>query len=337
MSFLPKACVATVLVMAVVCLGSDGSEHVVVVNARYLRNKGGAQVGHWVNTVTQLIPHLHRLAAEVPRQGTLQSPRDATVKVHLEDSVRSDRQLRAINDLLSGNGYVRLTLEAVRRSFGLSLTITTVPSGVAARVDARRPPTTDLWWDSGGKLFVDAALQVAACDVQSARAADVLVYNRQGSRSIRNPLDVTQLLQASGLTTIVVTVTPRPTAAQQICLVSKPYKYIITPHGGQMASLLFKHTSSSVIEVSPPNGVLEFYRFFRPASEPWFALQGRLLWQCAGLCVDTASKQEDHGAVLLPPGCVICAREVKGDAITVDLRAVKKIVLEVRSPKTLSV
>jgi len=314
--------------MAVACLGSG--EHVVVENARYLRNGGGAQVGHWVSVVAQLIPHLHRLSGETQRQGTFQSPRDATVGLHLEDSVRSQRQMRAINTLVSTNGYVRITLEAARRAFGLTLVLTTIPSEAVARVDAGRFPIDDQWWGSGGKQFTNAALQVAQCDTPPARVSDVLVYNRRGSRSMTNPHEVTQLLQANGMTTTVVTVTRELTPAQQICVVSKPYEYIITPHGGQMASLLFKHASTAVVEVSPPKGVLEFYRFMRPTNEPWFALQGRLLWACEGFCTDTAREHVDIGAVLLPLGCAVCTRAVKGDPITVDLRAVKQIVLDAR-------
>jgi hypothetical protein len=320
---------AAVLVMAVACLGSG--EHMVVENARYLRNKHGAQVGHWASAISQLIPHIDRLSAEMQRQGTFRSPRDATVEIHLEDSVRREWQMRSISTLISTNAYVRLTLEAARRAFGITLTFTTAPSDATTRVDAGRAPSDDQWWRSGGERFTEAVLQVAACDLRLAtRAPDVLVYNRLGSRSITNPHEVTQLLQASGMTTTVVTVTRALTPAQQICVVSKSYEYIITPHGGQMASLLFKHASTAIVEVSPPKGVLEFYRFMRPTSEPWFALQGRLLWACEGFCADTAREHEDIGAVLLPLGCGVCARAVKGDPITVDLRAVKKIVIDAR-------
>jgi hypothetical protein len=300
---------------------------VAVTNARYLRNGGGAQVGHWVSVLTQLIPHLHEWSAQVQHQGTFQFPYDATVSLRLEDSVRTEYQMRAITSAVSSHAYVRLTLEAARQAFGITLIIDP-HRGLrphALRVDAGGAPKDDHWWKSGGLEFTDAAIQVAACGTPPAHVSDVLVYNRVGSRSLTNPYEVTQLLQASGLTTKVITVTCALTPAQQICVVSQPYAFIITPHGGQMASLMFKHAGTSVIEVSPPGAVLEFFRFVRPAIEPWFALQGRVLWACQGLCADAARNNEAIDAVLLPQGCAICTRKFKGDKITVDLKGLRQL------------
>jgi hypothetical protein len=315
---------------------------VVIENARYLRNSGGIHVGHWVNAVTQFIPHLHQLATETQGHDTFRSPRYATVELYLEDGVRSAKQLRAIDALLLTNRYVRFTLEAAERAFGANLTITASSSSsvAAVRVNARRWPTNDRWWKSGGLQFTNAALQVSGCNPhnagQNAGVSDVLIYNRKGSRRIENFPAVTQFLQANGMTTTVVTVTSDLTPEQQICVISKPYKFIVTPHGGQMASLLFKHPTAAVVVVSPPKGVLETFRFFRPAGEPWFAVQEARMWRCRGFCVDTARRDaENIGATLLPPDCEHCERKLRYGTIKVNLRAVKKIVLEARGTKRL--
>ena len=363
-------CVA-VLAMAVTCLGSHSSlcEHMVVENARFLHGSNGAQAANWVSTVTQLMPFLDLLGMR--RTGPSYAMFD--VELHLEDSASSNTQINALLAELTTNGYVRLTLEAARQAFGVNLTLTTArlkvpmpannilnnilelpgngtngtngtygtaPANATApwqtpMVDAGQFPSDDRWWRFGGVKFTEAALQVAACDVPPASVSDVLVYNREGNRSITNTLEISQLLQADGLTTTVVTVTGDLTPAQQICVVSKPYKYIITPHGGHMAALMFKYAGTAIVEVSPPKGVLDTLRFIRPEGEPWYALQGRLLWVCGGFCVDTVrifkGSDREIAAVLLPLDCPRCAREVGGAAISVDLDGIMKLASAART------
>jgi hypothetical protein len=120
-----------------------------------------------------------------------------------------------------------------------------------------------------------------------------------------------------------------------MCVISKPYyKFIVTPHGEQMASLLFKHPTAAVVVVSPPKGVLETFRFFRPAGEPWFTVQEARMWRCRGFCVDTARRDAGNiGATLLPPDCEHCERTLRYGTTKVNLRAVKTIVLEARGMK----
>lgn len=294
---------------------------VVVTNSRYLRNSGGTQVAHWVAVLTQIIPHV-LFVSEMQQQ--------ATVDIHLEDTVRSPRELRAILKLLTTNDYVDLTVKAAKLAFGVNMVITVAtPSKTALRVDAGQFPINDTWWTNGGERFSIAARHVASCpdDNTLGSIPDVLIYNRKGSRHITNTRQMTETLQADGLSTIVVTVTKNLTPAQQICLVATPYKYIITPHGGQMASLLFKNALTSVVEVSPSLGVLECFRFIRPAAEVWFAMQNTKIWECDGFCVDTARQNvESIGAKLFPADCELCSRKVKGATITVDLGALKTFV-----------
>jgi len=82
-----------------------------------------------------------------------------------------------------------------------------------------------------------------------------------------------------------------------------------------------------MVEVSPPKGVLEAFRYFRPADEPWFALQGALLWRCVGSCIETAK----IGAHLVPASCASCTRKLRGPPITIDLIGIKQIVLQARA------
>ena len=118
-------------------------------------------------------------------------------------------------------------------------------------------------------------------------ADDVLIYNRVGTRQIVNVAALVEQLLGHGLATKVVT--PNELAIEdQICEMTKKRKLIITPHGGQQGSLIFKHKDTGVVVISPEHALLECYRYVVEEEGAWIAVRGGRVWACAS---DVCSKQ----------------------------------------------
>ena len=113
---------------------------------------------------------------------------------------------------------------------------------------------------------------------------DVLIYNRRGSRNIRNDVEVTEFLSRHYGLHAKVLFPDQLSPEEQICEMTKRRKIIITPHGGQQGSLIFKRAGVAVVVISPEEALLECYRFFAHEQDLWYHIRGNVSWACDGHC-----------------------------------------------------
>lgn len=302
---------------------------VVVEQARYLKNVGGAHIGHWVAVLTQLMPHFEAVARRSD------NTKGGSTKLHLffTDRQRNAWQLQTIGSFLRNHPYYQITAKAAMHGFNTHVILRTTVLDTLSRgnskcmqsIDAGNFPTDEMW-TPGLRRFVHGAFKAAGCS-RNDNVADVLIYNRKGTREITNVRDVADYLQDRNYSVLIQTA-EFLTPAQQVCLIGKPFRYIVTPHGGQMASLMFINERTRVVEVMPRSGVLECYRYIstQESAAAWFALQGARLWRCVGLCVDDARKNTSAGAILIPEdGGIKLARETRAESISVNVTGIQAL------------
>ena len=300
---------------------------VVVEQARYLKNAGGAHVGHWVAVLTQLMPHFEAVA----RRSSI--AKGSSTKMHLffTDQHRDAWQLQKIGSILRNHPYYQITANAAMHGFNIDVILRTTVLDTLSRgnrkcrqsIDAGRFPADDTW-TPGLHRFVLGAFESLGCS-NNANVADVLIYNRKGTREITNTRDTADYLEHRNFSVLIQTA-DFLTPAQQVCLIGKPFRYIVTPHGGHMASLMFKNERTSVVEVMPRSGVLECYRYITRDYSLWFALQVVSFWRCAGFCIDDARRNTSFDAILRPnDGGAELEREIRSEVLTVDFTGMKSL------------
>ena len=265
-------------------LEGPGNQCIFIDDSRYLINAGGFQVGHWGMVASKLVGAIHR--AQI---------RGMPAHIMFRDFALSPRRLRLLEQTVLTNSYFNVSMRVLSAHTGVELSSSfgSVPSGgfcrneKVLRFDAAREPFDDSWIsDHSSRLGTEAA-KLLRCEHSG--ADDVLIYNRVGTRQIVNVAALVEQLLGHGLATKVVT--PNELAIEdQICEMTKKRKLIITPHGGQQGSLIFKHKDAGVVVISPEHALLECYRYVVEEEGVWIAVRGGRVWACAS---DVCSKQEN--------------------------------------------
>ena len=159
---------------------------VVVNNARYLMNSGGFHIGHWGFVVVDIF-----------RKFAAPHPRPDACHVILRDAVASRRRMRKLYDVARRSEYLRASSKMFKSMSGVSLDFSTSTPGFSCsetwliRTDAAIGPHE--WVNfSSYKASELAARDNFGCRDESTE--DVLIYNRRGSRNIRNDVEVTEFL-----------------------------------------------------------------------------------------------------------------------------------------------
>ena len=291
---------------------------IVTINARYLMNSGGFQVGHWGMVLAKIIGGVDHLRLH-----------HLSVQVFFVDDEMNPFQFKKMESTLSTSVYMKTTMrivaEMTNTSFGIVLGS---PAGRKRChrdrllvVDAMHQPFDDSWYGLSASNGVDAvAITMRSCSQEP--IDDVLIYNRKVSRRIVNDLTLANYLRSKGLSTRIV-FPDHLTPAEQICEMTRRRKMIITPHGGQMGSLVFKRRGVTVVEVSPEKALLDgvgCYRYFGKVSDPWFAIRGARAWACdAGICAKSADAWYD-------PDCDRkCEAAARANSINISTQAIAKV------------
>ena len=249
---------------------------IVVNNARYLMNSGGFHIGHWGFVVVDIF---RKLAAPQLRPDACH--------VILRDAVASRRRMRKLYDVARRSEYLRASSKMFKSMSGVLLDFSTSRSGFSCsetrliRTDAAIEPHE--WVNfSSYKAPELAARDNFGCRDESTE--DVLIYNRRGSRNIRNDVEVTEFLSKRYGLHAKVLFPDQLSPEEQICEMTKRRKIIITPHGGQQGSLIFKRAGVAVVVISPEEALLECYRFFSHEQDLWYHIRGNVSWACDGHC-----------------------------------------------------
>jgi hypothetical protein len=293
----------------------------VVERSRFLLNSGGFHVGHWGFALTSIL-------GELEKHFRKYNDCFERANVIFTDSKASRNKLTKIKSSAAQSEYATSTLSVLSVLTGLEFELarygdeknnltTTCYQQNTMFVDAGRFPTDDGWI---GRFASNASRVISEyfkCN-QSA-TDDVLIYNRRGTRRIRNEADVVSTLHRKGLATKILT--PNELSPmEQICEVTKNRKMIITPHGGHQGSFLFKRQGVAVVVVSPKSALLECYRFFVKRSDPWYSIKGEHAWSCSAEC----SHSKD---AFVDPSCDnTCARRARSENADVSLAALERIV-----------
>lgn len=291
---------------------ADGDNRccVVVKNARYLMNSGGFQIGHWGFLLADIFAGLN---------GTRHFPK--ACKLILTDSVATRHRLNQVKKVAKRSTYLHTSLAVIRNMTGIVFEISDqIPKCRASAfiiADALKIPTQ--WLNlSAYRAPEDAARDVLKCN--GTASEDILIYNRQGSRTIVNHEEVVEYIKKLGL--IVNVLFPEHLAPEeQICEMAKDRKLIITPHGGQQGSLFFKRTGVAVAVVSPEAHLLEYYRFFARENDPWYHIRGNRSWSCVRkFCADSDGAWGNVGL------CGIeCERRARGHTISLSSSALQEV------------
>ena len=292
-----------------------------VKNSRYLLNGNGFQIGHWGSALTGILGELEK---------KLSLPKDKLERVYvlLTDSEVSRNKLRTIENYAVQSEYMSSTLNVLtvltRKRFKFvrsgeeknSLIESTCYQQNSLLVDANDFPTDDRWMGRLASKTIMVMKETFKCN-QSA-TDDVLIYNRRGTREIRNHAEVASLFRRNGLSTTVLT--PNDLSPmEQICELTKNRKMIITPHGGHQGTFLFKREGVAVVVVSPKSALLECYRFFAKRSDPWYSVRGERAWSCPDVCSDS----ED---AFFDPSCDrTCIRMARRENADVSLDALRRV------------
>lgn len=302
---------------------------VVIHEARYLKNTGGFQVGHWGMTLAQIIGELKKQQQESHTLDADRGGREDTDKVYyviLDDDVARQGQAKRmvqVEQAFEHDEYARLTLAVVRKMLGIRLekqnaAVTCV--GGSIHVNAGRATEDDAWITLPGPkpelTIVDAAIEVLGCNQTS--TDDVLIYNRKGTRHLTNHVEVAVYLQSVGYKTKTV-YSNDLSPGEQICEMTRERKLIITPHGAQQSPLMFKRGGVGVVVVSPKDFLAECYRTIVKRTDPWFSVRGNVAWSCPNgrLC------SMSQGAWRNTANCnVYCARRAKRRNIHMSLKAI---------------
>ena len=107
--------------------------------------------------------------------------------------------------------------------------------------------------------------------------------------------------------------------AEQICEMVKRRKMIITPHGGQQGSLIFKRSGVAVAVVSPEEALLECYRFFAREHDFWYHIRGNVSWACEGPCSKSVNAWRSDGCNHA------CAVKARHGTIDMSLSALEEV------------
>ena len=261
-----------------------GNHCIYIDDSRYLMNSGGFQVGHWGMVASKLVGAIHR--AQI--QGM-------PVRIIFRDFALSPRRLRLLEQTVLTNAYFDVSMRVLSAHTGVNLSSSfgSVPPGgfcrneKLLRFDAGSAPFDDSWISGRSSRFSTEAAKLLKCD--NTVSDDVLLYNRVGTRRIVNYAAIAEQLFGHGLVTKVLT--PNELSVEdQICEMTKKRKLIITPHGGQQGSLIFKHKDTGVVVISPEHALLECYRYVVEEEGVWIAVRGGRVWACAS---DVCSKQEN--------------------------------------------
>ncbi|MDA9080149.1 glycosyltransferase 61 family protein [Candidatus Dependentiae bacterium] len=276
-------------------------------------NSGGFQIGHWGFLLTDILAEMN---------GTRHFPK--ACELILTDSVATRHRLKQVKKVAKRSTYLHTSLALIENMtgtmFGISDQISRCKGPGFIIADALKIPTK---WSKLGAYRApeDAARDVLKCN--GTASEDILIYNRQGSRTIVNHEEVAEYIKKLGLV-VKVLFPEHLSPEEQICEMAKGRKLIITPHGGQQGSLIFKRTGVAVAIVSPEAHLLEYYRFFASENDPWYHIRGNRSWSCArNFCADSDGAWGNDGS------CGIrCERRARGHSITLSLSALHRVLGE---------
>jgi len=191
----------------------------VVERSRFLLNSGGFHVGHWGFALTSIL-------GELEKHFRKYNDCFERANVIFTDSKASHNKLTKIESSAAQSEYATSTLSVLSVLTGLqfeharygdeknNLTTTCYQQNTMF-VDAGRLPTDDGWI---GRFASNASRMISEyfkCN-QSA-TDDVLIYNRRGTRRIRNEADVVSTLHRKGLATKILT----PNELSPLCTIHR--------------------------------------------------------------------------------------------------------------------
>mmetsp|Transcript_13448 Transcript_13448/g.54303 ORF Transcript_13448/g.54303 Transcript_13448/m.54303 type:complete len:357 (+) Transcript_13448:271-1341(+) len=287
---------------------------VVVKNSRYLLNAGGFQIGHWGFLLADVFAKLNRIEHRQPK----------SCEIIFTDNVASRHRLRQVEKAVKGSMYMHTSLALIGNMSGTSFRVLERNRECGAplhiNADALKVPTH--WLNlTAYRVPEDAARDVLKCNVTATE--DVLIYNRQGTRTIANYEDVMEYLESSGLRAKVL-FSDQLSPEEQICEMVKERSVLITPHGGQQGSLFFKRAGVAVVVVSPESHLLEYYRFFSRETDPWYHIRGNRSWSCVRrFCASSPGAWGNDGSCGLK-----CERKARGESINLSLSALHNVLGE---------
>lgn len=331
----PPSLVADISQKIEISSGVQPAGCVVIQNARYLKNTGGFQVGHWGMTLAQIIGGLKKNG----RLGGDGEPEKEIVdKVYhliLDDDIakrNGAKRLLGIEQAFKHSEFARTTLAVLKRLMGVRLELqerTTLNTGFSCaggtiRVDAGLEPQDDTWITmSGPNPALDmAAAAVEALGCNQTSSDDILIYNRKPPRHIENEVPLAIFLQSLGYKTKIA-YTSDFSPREQICEMTRERKLIITPHGAHQSPLLFKRDGVGVVVVSPRAALTECYRHVVKDSEPWFSVRGDVGWSCSEGRICSESPGAWKNRLSCGNKCTRNARRVR--KVQVSLKAMREV------------
>lgn len=283
---------------------------VVVMNSRYLLNAGGFQIGHWGFLLTDIVNGINKMR---------QQPKSCDII--LTDTIATRYRLWRVEKTAKRSVYMHTSLAMIENMSGTSFKLIdrnkkcSAPDHLMA--DALKVPTH--WLNlTAYRAPEDAARDVLKCNVTSSE--DILIYNRQGTRTIVNYKDVIEYVERMGLRAKVL-FSDQLSPEEQICEMVKERRVLITPHGGQQGSLFFKRAGTAVVVVSPEAHLLEYYRFFARENDLWYHIRGNRSWPCVQkFCAKSDGAWGNTGSCGTE-----CERRARGDLINLSLSALHNV------------
>ena len=253
------------------------------------------------------------------KMNALRPPPNAC-RVILRDATASRRRMRKVKEAAKRSDYLRASMRMFESMTGVSLNLLSSSSTFSCseawliRTDAGVAP--DEWIDFSSYRFPElAANDSFGCSDET--TDDILIYNRRGSRNIRNDVNITDFFRSYGLKA-AVRFPDQLSPAEQICEMVKRRKMIITPHGGQQGSLIFKR-SGVAVAVSPEEALLECYRFFAREHDFWYHIRGNVSWACEGPCSKSVNAWRSDGCNHA------CAVKARHGTIDMSLSALEEV------------
>jgi hypothetical protein len=304
---------------------ASGEDCILVEDSRYLLNSGGFQIGHWGMAFAQIVGALEQLDGH--KSAVQLDGHQSPVRLIFYDRIRSDQMHRQLSEVIRVSEYLNVTLRVLGEAAGVSflkvfddfdaVKQTCDPSRLL-RVSAAESVQDDSWFGNTAATLADNVVKVFHCDTE--RTDDVLIYNRRGTRRVANVAALLDYLGKAGLVSKVLTPNEL-TPIEQLCEMTRERKFIITPHGGQQGSLLFKRVGVSVVVLSPEKALLECYRYFARLSDQWFAVRGDKAWSCS-----STACSRDSDAWYDPTCDKACVVQARGQLIEGSLTALAKVV-----------
>jgi len=261
--------------------------------AEYLN---GANVNHWMLTVSQICEKMTKIKYNITSQkknGTYTYDNKIKLFLHVSKNKQNFFRYRnkefAIRERLRRSAFVRLTLRALSKLYDFHFHFREMRKVFG---NSKRMIQYEVYASMGvGRSYASMngmTLQIKKiCNCPHSVSKEILnhilVYNRKNSRMIeagviqhlKTIIDAKSTEKAQPRYKIHNTYVPTKDPCQQFCIVSKPYKAILTPHGAQMATFFAASPITDIFEVIPPqyntNGFNNYVRLSIP--NRWYVVQ----------------------------------------------------------------